>query len=282
MLESVRLRVLSLVLLFGLFAAASLSAEVLHQEWSESFPIEAGKLVSVENLNGSLEFTSWDSDEVRVEATKMVKTMGRDRAESAMKEIAIEVEHTTDGLHISTVLPKRRSGSMSWLFGREVQYRVSYRLTLPREVGVKGLTVNGNVEIDSVSGRIEAETTNGQIRIVQAAGPARAHTINGNIRAELVAVDQASDCDFRTTNGGITVYLPADVQAYVVASTVHGAVNTDFAVLVEGGSDSWRRRSLRGTLNGGGSQLKMETVNGSIQLRKRDGAQDVPEADGAE
>ncbi|MDX1383195.1 MAG: DUF4097 family beta strand repeat-containing protein [Thermoanaerobaculia bacterium] len=250
-------------------------AETLHEEFDEVFRLAPGGEVSVRNTNGSLEFTSWERAEVRVEATKVVKTMGRSRASEAMEALRIEVDHDGDSLHIRTVYPESRSG---WLFGRKVEAKVSYRVTVPREVSLHAHTINGNVSVEAVSGTIDARTTNGQIRIAEAAGKANASTTNGNIRAELRKVDRASDCVFRTTNGGITLWVSEDVGAEVAARTTHGSINSDFPTLVRGGSDSWRRNRLEGEINGGGTNLTLETVNGSIQLRRL-AAAESPEAD---
>ena len=247
---------------------APLSAETLREEFSETYALRAGGEVSIRNVNGSIDLGSWERDEVLVEATKVVKTMGRSRAEEALEKLEIEIEHSGNTLRIKTRFPGGTSGVVGWLFGRRVDTKVSYRLTLPREVNLDVHTVNGNVTIESVSGVIDARTTNGQIRILEARGKASALTTNGSIRAEFRQVDRESDCVFRTTNGGITVWVAEDVGVDVAASTVNGAVTTDFPVLVSAGSDRWRRKSLKGEINGGGGHFTLHTVNGSIQLRK--------------
>jgi DUF4097 and DUF4098 domain-containing protein YvlB len=61
------------------------------------------------------------------------------------------------------------------------------------------------------------------------------------------------------------VTLPPSTSADVRAETVNGTIETDFALTVSGRVS---RRHLSGTIGGGGRSLEMETVNGSIHLKK--------------
>ena len=70
---------------------------------------------------------------------------------------------------------------------------------------------------------------------------------------------------FKTVNGGITVELPASVAADVHAETVNGGIETDFPLTVKGKCVG---RRIDGTIGAGGRRLELETVNGSITLRK--------------
>jgi DUF4097 and DUF4098 domain-containing protein YvlB len=57
------------------------------------------------------------------------------------------------------------------------------------------------------------------------------------------------------------VALPSDVSAELSARTTNGSITTDFPIRVEG---RWSRRSLEGSLNGGGQRIELRTTNGSI------------------
>jgi DUF4097 and DUF4098 domain-containing protein YvlB len=70
-------------------------------------------------------------------------------------------------------------------------------------------------------------------------------------------------------NGGITIYLPSDFSAEVEAQTVNGDIETDFPLTVSG---RFGMRRIRGTIGAGGRRIELETVNGSIRLRRQNGA----------
>ena len=71
---------------------------------------------------------------------------------------------------------------------------------------------------------------------------------------------------FRTVNGSITLDLPPDLSAEVRANTVNGEISTDFPLAVTGRVS---RRHVTGTIGGGGRRLDLDTVNGSVRLRRR-------------
>jgi len=89
--------------------------------------------------------------------------------------------------------------------------------------------------------------------------------MNGSIVASLGRATWSDGLDFRTVNGGITLDLPAGLSTEVRATTVNGDIQTDFPLMVTGRLGP---RSLRGTIGSGGRRLALETVNGSIRLRK--------------
>ena len=266
---------LPLTLTVTLFAVLSgaLLGEELRDEFRELYDLSPGVSVTVENTNGSLEIASWKNDQVLVEATKVVKALGRGRAEEALERVEIDVSHSPEGLRIRTRLPRSSSGLTNWILGRHIEARVSYRVKVPPGTPVRALTVNGNISIEAIDGRVDAETTNGQIRISGARASTKATTTNGSIRAEFDQIADIGDSDFRTTNGGITVSVPRDIACSVSASTVHGAVSTDFAIAVASSRGRGSKR-LRGDINGGGGRLSLRTVNGSIRLRKKSNGND--------
>jgi DUF4097 and DUF4098 domain-containing protein YvlB len=128
-----------------------------------------------------------------------------------------------------------------------------------------GRTVNGDVEATGLTAEAEAHTVNGSIELATS-GYARAETVNGKIRASLGRSDWEDGLDFQTVNGSIRLELPADTAADVSARTVNGSIDTDFPLTVKGRFGS---RRMSGTIGGGGPELNLETVNGSIHLRKR-------------
>jgi DUF4097 and DUF4098 domain-containing protein YvlB len=71
---------------------------------------------------------------------------------------------------------------------------------------------------------------------------------------------------FHTVNGSITLDLPSALSAEVRATTVNGEISTDFPLSATGRIS---RRHVAGTIGGGGRRLDLETVNGSVRLRRR-------------
>ena len=110
---------------------------------------------------------------------------------------------------------------------------------------------------------VEAYTVNGDIE-VSTTGVATATTVNGSIGATIGA-DWDGALEFETVNGSIILDLPADINADLSAGTVNGSIDTGFPVTVTG---RLSRRRLRGRIGDGGPLLSVNTVNGSIRLRR--------------
>src|SRR5438445_505926 len=89
--------------------------------------------------------------------------------------------------------------------------------------------------------------------------------VNGEIGVSVGRATWSDALEFRTVNGGITLDLPAGLSTEVRATTVNGDIQTDFPLMVTGRLGP---RRLHGTIGSGGRRLALETVNGSIRLRK--------------
>src|SRR5438093_516709 len=112
---------------------------------------------------------------------------------------------------------------------------------------------------------IEIKGVNGDIDAVAGSGDVEAQTVNGSIVASMGKAMWTDALDFQTVNGGITLELPANLSTEVKASTVNGDIETDFPLTITG---RFGPRRLNGTIGNGGRRLALQTVNGSIRLRK--------------
>jgi DUF4097 and DUF4098 domain-containing protein YvlB len=100
---------------------------------------------------------------------------------------------------------------------------------------------------------------------VATAGRAVARTVNGSIDARLGRADGREPLSFETVNGRIDVELPGDAAADVDARTVNGSIDSDFPLEIRG---RWNPKRVSGAIGGGGRELELRTVNGSIRLRR--------------
>jgi hypothetical protein len=254
------LLVTTMLLIAGTAAASDLSETI-----DKTFDVRPGAAVVLSNVNGHVAISSWDQPRVRVIARKEVKG-DRDDIKSAMAELRVEIQPKDGGVVITTHYPKRDEGVASifdWLLGDHIEAQVKYDITVPRSMNVDATTVNGAIELSGITGKIELETTNGRIEVANCAGSLEASTTNGGIHAELIKVTKGQPLSFETTNGRIELTVPSDVAAEVDASTTNGSIHSDLPVATTRIS----RNSLRGTINGGGTSVRLRTTNGSIDIR---------------
>jgi hypothetical protein len=142
---------------------------------------------------------------------------------------------------------------------------VDFTVLVPDGVKVLGATVNGDVRVSGATDEVIAESVNGRVDATTLGGPVRATSVNGSVEARMQTLHGATRLEYSSVNGSVEITLPADLKADVELTTMNGSVRSDFPILATGQIDP---RHLRGTINGGGIPLKIETVNGSIELRK--------------
>ena len=253
----IRISLLSTALLLTGVVA---NAETFEDTIEKTLPFAAGDRLSVSNTNGDIEVSTWDRDEIEIEAHKKVKSSSDDRAEEAFEALKVVIDESAGGITISTEYPKSKGG---W-FGN-VNSQVRYSIRVPQRADLELETVNGKVVVEGIQGQIGLQSTNGGVRVQDAGGSVTARTTNGSIDCELREVSDDEDMNFRTTNGSITLTLPSNVQATLSARTTNGSVSTDFPVTVQG---TFRKNRLEGDLNGGGASLELKTTNGSIKIRE--------------
>jgi len=248
-----------------LVITASVSAASLTQTIDKTFDVRPGGNVVLTNVNGHVNVSSWDQPRVHVVAVKKVEA-DRDEVQQVMNALRVELQPHDGGLTIKTYQPKESdgvSGIFSWLMGDRVQAEVEYEITVPRTMNVDLSTVNGHVQLSDVAGKHEIETVNGRIEVSRCAGSLEAETTNGAIHAQLTKVVKGQPLHFETTNGRIEVQLPADLAIDLDAGTTNGSISSDLPV----STTRISRNSLRGTINGGGTPLRMRTTNGGIAIR---------------
>lgn len=245
----------------GLVLAAPGAAAQGEFHWKGT--IAAGKAIEIKGINGDVQAVA-GSGEVEVTAVKHAHRSDPDEVKIEVVQheggVTICAVYPSDGGRENTCEPAERGHSST----HDNDVQVDFTVRVPAGVRFIGRTVNGAVEATDLGGDVEATTVNGGIRIATS-GTATAHTVNGSIVAKLGRSDWSDELGFRTVNGGITVSLPANVSAEVRASTVNGDIETDFPLTISGRIGPHR---LHGTIGSGGRQLSLETVNGSIELRK--------------
>ena len=236
--------------------------------WSGQIP--QGRWIVVHNLNGTVEVSPGTSDKVEVTAIKHVRRGDPDYVRFEVRKFGPSGQDVSicalwgensdcdeDGYH-------GRNNSGRW--GRENEVFVEFQVKLPKGVKVGAHSVNGEVRVEDVASEVEAESVNGSVTVSSASGPVNANTVNGSVRASMGKFDLNSDLRFTSVNGTVVAEFSDDLNAEVDLSTVNGRFLTDFPVTISGRIDPKR---LRATLGKGGPRIRLSTVNGNVELRKR-------------
>lgn len=143
---------------------------------------------------------------------------------------------------------------------------VEFRVRVPKGVKVAAYGVNGEVRVEGVENEVDAGSVNGSVIVESRGGPVSANTVNGAVRASMGSFELRNDLRFSSVNGTVAVEFTDDLNAEVDLSTVNGRFLTDFPVTISGRIDP---RRLRATIGRGGPKIRLSTVNGNVELRRR-------------
>lgn len=244
--------------------ASAAAASTLEGSFDRTFDVRPGSRVTLKNTNGHIVVRGWDQPRVQIHAHKRVESRDAKLARETFDALKIEPTPSSNGLDIDTVYPRREQGFFDWIAGTNVNMSVDYELTVPRMTDLRVDNTNGSIDISNVRGSTRVVNTNGHIELLQGAGDIDAETTNGGIRAELLEIT-GKPIRLETTNGRISVALPRSLAANVDAATTNGSIKTDLPIT----TTEISRNSLRGTINGGGSELHLRTTNGSISIESK-------------
>ena len=134
-----------------------------------------------------------------------------------------------------------------------------------------------DLKVIGFSQELEVKTLNAGIELTEVTGPLTIHTINGNIKTDFKSLNQESPTSLTSINGDIDITVPSSTNADLKLGTMHGEIYTDCDIEFEKKDDKsesgWvmigGHSNTDGKLNGGGVELTLNTINGSIYLRKK-------------
>jgi DUF4097 and DUF4098 domain-containing protein YvlB len=256
-----------------LFVAFALTAWACADDWSKTYELSGKPELRVEANDANLHIEPWDQNRIEARVTTTGWHIGIGGPVEVVDHqqgntVEIEVHEHSHG-HISIGIDTRR---------------IDVEIHMPRSGKVNAETSDGRIEARGLAGELVFASSDGRLELSDLDGNVRAKSGDGSVhvsgrfdRVELSSSDgrveleahagsQVSEAwEVRTSDGGVRLSLPANLAANLDIHTGDGHITTDFPITVQGKFD---KSNLRGTINGGGKELKVHTGDGSITLEK--------------
>jgi len=122
-------------------------------------------------------------------------------------------------------------------------------------------TSGGRIEVRDFSGDTEVRTSGGNLELEKVSGKLLGKTSGGGIRASIPG-PVAGDVKLETSAGNIHLSVPANAGLDIDANTSVGEVVSRLPIQ----RVDVHRQHLRGTLNGGGKSVRLDTSVGNITI----------------
>jgi putative adhesin len=129
---------------------------------------------------------------------------------------------------------------------------------------VKAHTGGGNIDVNGGDGPVEVQTGGGNIGIERAASPVKATTGGGNIEVNVARADGPVQVELGTGSGNVTLRLPENASAQLLAQTGSGQVLMEPPTNARFNKDHSR---VEATLGDGRGAVRVRTGSGGIHVR---------------
>jgi DUF4097 and DUF4098 domain-containing protein YvlB len=257
----------AMALLLACTAIAQNSAETANPfHWSGT--VAAGKTLAIKNVSGDVTVDAASGSQVEVTASKHGNEANR---------VRIQVVPSSEGVAICAIFPSGDGGAAStcepgtqWNVHRNGggdHTRVDFTVHIPRDVRLLVRDVNGGVKATGLGEVADLTTVNGSVD-VSTEQWAHLSTVNGSVNGRFGRADWSEPLNISTVNGDITLDVPAGFTADVDFHTVNGSLETDLPLTIQSSSGHYGPKHITGTIGGGGRELRLHTVNGSVNLHK--------------
>ena len=266
------------------------------QETDTLLDVGSATLLEVEAPGGSIQVTTWDRNQIRVQAEHSSRTYieidrgGRSieleaearRGPANLVDFVLTVPRgmdlELDGMYTDITV----DGSDGEVEAENLQGDIVIRGGRGR---VSVSTVSGEVQVEGAEGRVEVESAASDIRVRDSAGEIYGESAGGDIvlegmRASVVDVgvvggrvyyegtfDPQGTYFFGSHGGSVTLVVPPDASATISVATLHGNVTSN----LEGSPRRFERGERHAfDLGGGGALVEVETFAGRINLLRPD------------
>ena len=254
---------------------SSMTSLVLAQNQAQIINIpltRPGEPVSVDIsiLSAYIEVVGEDREDVVIEVSveegtrKIITPSGTKSLKTGA--YAVEVEERDNRIEVDS----------DW---RANKVRVLARV--PRNANLELATVNdGEIIVKNINGKLVLENVNGPITATNINGSVIAESVNENIEVSFTGIAADEAMSFSSVNGDLNIGLPDQSGVQLHIDSAEGEIISDFEVEVEPSKPVMSREVGRhgvevrvesviiANINGGGTVMKLKTLNGDINITK--------------
>jgi len=252
--------------------------------FQRSFNITPGGTLQVDNYKGTIHVTGSDGNQVVVDVTKRFDGNDADR-KWWLENLQVNFRNDSDRVAVEVKYPQTTC-MFCWM-DHDYTASVELEIRVPRQINVslesykpdiKVASIQGDIRIKSYKSPIAIDSTTGAIRIdtykdsvklsnVSLSGPLEIKSYKAD--AEIDAKSLGQTAIVENSKGSIVLRVPQNTGLDVdYEGSRRASFRSDFPLNIHSGGFN---SSVRGTVNQGGTRLRLRTEKGTVSLEKLSG-----------
>lgn len=234
---------------------------------TRQFEVGVSPELDLKNVSGDVILRQGDADRIVVTYDKKDD------------DIEVYMDQRGDRVVVEVKYPERR-------WRKSYKGGVHFEIAFPAEGELDISTVSGSIEMEGIYGTIALKTVSGDINVIDSAGDLNLEVVSGvvtmkdigdaDINASAVSGqvkysggDLNGNNEFSTVSGSISVFYNADAAFTVNGSVMSGNISADNDGVRVKKAKYGPQTSVRGSVNGGGGVLDLNSVSGNIRLKRK-------------
>jgi hypothetical protein len=253
----------------NMFLVIALAILSFNTAQAQDFKMNVGNKngnLSIALFDSKLQITGYSGSELTITAKGYKKPP--ERAQGLKPLYNAAVDNTNIGLSVT-----ESGGDIK--IEKATREDVDYVIKVPQNMSVSITETNWHgdgFKLDNISGEIEVNAKSSDIEITNAAGPIVANTTNGNINVIYKSLNQEKPNSIKSINGYVDITLPPSAKGAIKMRSMNGEIFTNFEIALKTAEDQTTRigggGKIEGSINGGGVEMDLNTINDNIYLRK--------------
>ena len=264
-------------------SAAAQTPDSQAEHFVRTFTVTPGSTLAVENYKGAIHLTGGDTNQVSVTVDKKFEGSDSDR-KWWMANTQVSFNNDANRVRVGVQYP---TNNCAWDCDEHSNYSAEVDLTIqvPRRTN---LDLNGYkpaIQISAIDGDIRIKSYKSPIEIASTSGNVDIHTYKETVRLSDVSIRNSlllkmekgdasidaktlgDEANIETYKGNIVLRVPRNAGLTVdYSGSRRSDLHSDLPITSETGFNSGE---IRGTINGGGTRLRVRTYRGSVSIESR-------------
>ncbi|HEY7402159.1 MAG TPA: hypothetical protein VIB39_01440 [Candidatus Angelobacter sp.] len=255
------------------------------ETFQRTFNVTPGGNLWVDNYKGTIHVTGTEVNQVMVNVTKRFEGGSDADRKWWMENVEVNFHNDNNRVSVEVKYPQWNC-TLCWQ-GHDFTAAVELEIRVPRQINValnsykpdiKVTSVQGDIRIKSYKSPITIDSTTGAIRIdtyketvklnnVTLRGPLEIKSYKADAEVNAVALGETASLE--NEKGTIVLRVPQNAGLDVdYEGNRRASFRSDFPLNISSGSFN---DHVRGTVNQGGTKLRLRTEKGSVSLEKLSG-----------